>query len=109
MINLKGQILFPGDKDKATQLQALTGLRAYSPVFAKIMKGYASLKAGVGFGMFGATNSYGLAYDSEIGVCLAKNFLIGLVYNHQTFVLYGEDADRSFYSAFTGLRIGFNF
>ena len=83
-----------------TQLQAMTGLRAYTPAFAKNVKGYASLKAG--YAWFVRGEIAGVAGEAEIGVYLAKNFLIGFG------LLEGEYAN-SIYRVSIGLRIGFSF
>jgi hypothetical protein len=94
-------------KGKETILQAMTGLRGYSPDILQNLKGYASFKAG--YGMLIKLEDNGFAYEIEAGALLANSLVIGFVYNVQN--LQGSFSDKKgrFICASTGFRIGYNF
>jgi len=104
--NLKLQAVM--DKDgKESIIQFMTGIRAYTPTFAKNMKGYASLKAG--YGKLLKLDEAGFAYELEIGAYLSKIISLGFAYNAQS--LQGKFSEQSgnFNSAYAGLRLGVSF
>ena len=96
-----------------SNLQLLTGLRAYTPRFLGNMCFFASFKLGVGF-LFLFEENYdtgsGFAYDFEAGFHFARTFFIAYSYNHQggTIVSY-KIREFEMNCGRDLFRIGFNF
>ena len=115
MVNLKLQGLVKSPAFENCLIQAMTGLRAYTPELIKDRKGYGCLK--VGFGLQPYLETSGFTYELEIGIKLTKTLSAGLVYNSQK--LQGEeiyDKDNNWkYDSFNvnctyiGLRLSLNF
>jgi len=102
IVNLKFQGL-----NREYLVQAMTGLRGYSPALVNNVKGYASFKGG--YGKLFTLDDSGFAYELEAGLHVTKTFAAGFVFNVQTLTGSFSDESSSFNSRYIGLRIGLNF
>ncbi len=97
--------------------QLMSGIRAYTPTFAKSMSVFASFKAGYGYIM--SMEKGGGCYEFEVGLHLTRTLFLGYAYNFQgasmevdTYNSKGRVSGsesikiKNKYSAF---RLGFNF
>jgi hypothetical protein len=109
-VKIQGNTEYLSDIDEYL-FQLMSGIRGHSPTFFKNMKGYGSLKFGLGYQPY--LESAGFAYEFEIGLHLNKTVFLGFVYNSQ--YLKGTVYDGSYSYDFdatcpyAGVRIGFSF
>jgi hypothetical protein len=112
ILNLKihGNTEYLSDIDEYL-FQLMSGIRGYSPTFFNDMKGFASLKFGLGYQP--AVESGGFAFEFEIGVYFNETVFLSFVSNSQklkgTFYddYYEYELDAN--CPYVGVRLGFDF
>ena len=88
--------------------QIMTGVRGYSPVFAKNMSGFFAFNAGA-VSSFDDFSKWGFCYEIETGISLTRKFFVALVLNNSICKSNNNGMKSTVNTNIWAFRLGFHF